>query len=95
MASELSRDKEMAFQIPIDVLHKLTSQLQQQLQGQALPTEEAEKILHSLLQSALARLDLVSRQEFDAQCQVLARTRSKLELAEKQLDALVAGSPNG
>lgn len=82
----------MAFQIPVDVLSKLASQLQQQLRGQALPTEEAEKILHALLQSALARLDLVSRQEFDAQCQVLARTREKLDATEKQLEALLDGS---
>lgn len=79
----------MAFQIPVDVLHKLATQLQQQLRGQTLPTEEAEKILHTLLQSALARLDLVSRQEFDAQCQVLARTREKMDQAEKQLETLL------
>ena len=90
----------MPFQIPVDVLHKLTSQLQQQLQshlqqpfpGAGLPTEEAEKILHTLLQSAIARLDLVSRQEFDAQCQVLARTRTKLEAAEKQLEMLLTAN---
>lgn len=79
----------MAFQIPIDVLSKLAAQLQQQLRGQTLPTEEAEKILHALLQSALARLDLVNRQEFDAQSQVLARTREKLDATEKQLEVLM------
>ena len=50
--------------------------------------EELEKILHALLQSALSRLDLVNRAEFDAQCKVLARTRERLEQAEQQLAAL-------
>jgi BMFP domain-containing protein YqiC len=78
----------MAFQIPVDLLNKLAAQLQQQLHEPTLPLEEAEKILNGLLQSALARLDLVGRQEFDAQCQVLARTRLRLEAAEKQLETL-------
>ena len=73
----------MAINIPIDLLNKLTSQLGQQ--AGIPPTEELEKILHALLQSALARLDLVSRSEFDAQCKVLMRTRERLEQAEKQL----------
>ncbi len=78
----------MAMQIPVDLLKKLTSQLGQQLGGQTPSSDELEKILHALLQSALARLDLVSRSEFDAQCKVLSRTRERLELAEKQLAAL-------
>lgn len=82
-------DTAMAINIPVDLLNKLTAQLGQQLgSGQMPPAEELEKILHALLQSALARLDLVSRSEFDAQCKVLARTRERLELAEKQLESL-------
>jgi BMFP domain-containing protein YqiC len=75
----------MAMTIPVDLLNKLTAQLREQLGGQMPPTEELEKILQALLQSAVARLDLVSRSEFDAQCKVLARTRERLEQAEKQL----------
>lgn len=82
----------MAINIPVDLLNKLTAQLGQQLGSQTPPTEELEKILHALLQSALARLDLVSRSEFDAQCKVLARTRERLEAAEKQLQLLAAGN---
>ncbi len=83
----------MAIQVPIDLLNKLTAQLRQQLGTQTPPTDELEKILHALLQSALARLDLVSRSEFDAQCKVLARTRERLEQAEKQLATLAADKP--
>lgn len=39
----------------------------------------------ALLQSTLARMDLVTREEFDAQKAVLARTRAKLDELEKLL----------
>jgi BMFP domain-containing protein YqiC len=42
------------------------------------------------LQGAFARLDLVSREEFDAQSQVLLRTREKLEQLEKIVSELEA-----
>ena len=42
----------------------------------------------SLLQSALSRLDVVSREEFDAQTAVLQRTRERLEALEKQIEML-------
>lgn len=76
----------MAINIPIDLLNKLTAQLGQQ--AGIPPSEELEKILHALLQSALARLDLVSRSEFDAQCKVLLRTRERLEQAEQRLASI-------
>jgi len=44
---------------------------------------DVQKNIHTLLQGALSRLDLVTREEFDAQSQVLARTREKLEQLEK------------
>jgi BMFP domain-containing protein YqiC len=45
--------------------------------------EDVQKNIHSLLQGALAKLNLVTREEFDAQSQVLARTREKLEQLEQ------------
>ena len=50
--------------------------------------EDVEKNIHTLLQGALSRLDLVTREEFDAQSQVLARTREKLEQMEKIVSAM-------
>ena len=44
--------------------------------------------LRKLLQQQLTRMDFVSREEFDIQRKVLARTREKLEQLEKKLDAL-------
>ncbi len=52
---------------------------------------DLEKNLHSVLQSALSRLDLVTREEFEVQSAVLARTRQKLEDLEKRVAALEEG----
>ncbi|MDH5830894.1 accessory factor UbiK family protein [Luteimonas sp. M1R5S18] len=48
--------------------------------------EELQENFKSVLQSGLARLDLVTREEFEVQRAVLLRTREKLE----QLQAVVA-----
>lgn len=47
--------------------------------------EDMEKNFHAILQSALSRLDLVSREEFEVQKAVLAKTRHKLEDLEKRI----------
>lgn len=39
-----------------------------------------------ILQAAFAQLDLVTREEFDVQTKVLARTREKLDALEQQID---------
>lgn len=51
---------------------------------------ELEKVFHSTLQAAFAKMDLVAHEEFDVQQGVLARTRAKLEELEKQVAALEA-----
>lgn len=47
--------------------------------------EETEKHIHALLQSALSKLDLVSREEFEVQKAVLAKTRQRLEELEQRV----------
>ena len=49
------------------------------------PAADIEKNLRVLLQSAFSRLDLVTREEFDVQRAVLARTRALLEELEAKL----------
>lgn len=51
---------------------------------------DMEKNLHAAAQSVFARLDLVTREEFDVQCKVLARSRAKIEQLEKQVAELEA-----
>ena len=51
-----------------------------------------EKKIRQTLQAQLTRLDLVSREEFDVQTQVLLRTREKLALLEQRISELEARS---
>ena len=51
---------------------------------------EAEGKIKQVLQSQLSKLDLVTREEFDIQTQVLIKTREKLEAMEVRLAALEA-----
>ncbi len=51
---------------------------------------DLERNIRAVLQSAFAKLDLVTREEFDAQVGVLAKTRAKLEALEKQISSLEA-----
>ncbi|MEH3022100.1 MAG: accessory factor UbiK family protein [Pseudomonas oryzihabitans] len=57
-------------------------------QDSPLPKAEIENQFKALLQGALAKLDVVSREEFDAQMAVLARTRARLEALELRLTEL-------
>ena len=50
--------------------------------------DDMEKTFHGVLQGALGKLDLVTREEFDVQKAVLAKTRTKLETLEKRVDAI-------
>ena len=49
---------------------------------------EMDKSARALAQSALARLDVVSREEFDAQAEILQRTRARVEQLEQELEQL-------
>jgi BMFP domain-containing protein YqiC len=54
--------------------------------------EDLEAGFRVVLRERLAKLDLVTRDEFDAQTRVLARTRARLEALEARLAAL-EGAP--
>jgi BMFP domain-containing protein YqiC len=55
------------------------------------PAKDIEKNMKTLLSQGFAKLDLVTREEFDIQTQVLAKTRAKLEALEARVAALEAG----
>lgn len=50
--------------------------------------DDVQRNLRSVLQNAFSKLDMVSREEFDAQVAVLNRSREKIEALEKQLNDL-------
>lgn len=53
--------------------------------------EDLEKTFRAILQSVLGKMDLVTREEFEVQKLVLAKTRANLEALEKRVEALEAG----
>jgi len=57
--------------------------------------QDLESNFKSVLQSGLAKLDLVTREEFDVQAGVLKRTREKLAALEARLAALESGRQEG
>jgi BMFP domain-containing protein YqiC len=47
--------------------------------------EDVEKNIKAAMTATFAKLDLVTREEFEVQTQVLQRTREKLEALEKRV----------
>lgn len=73
-----------------DFAQRLLQELNKTLpQISLLPQRE----LQQALQSACQRLDLVTREEFDAQAAVLQRTREKLERLEQRLAHMDSTEP--
>ena len=52
------------------------------------PVKDWEKNLKAMMASLFERMDLVSREEFDVQTELLARTREKLAQLEEQVKML-------
>ena len=81
-----------------DLARRLSTLVPIDLRG-AFPAdarEELQQNFKSVLQSGLAKLDLVTREEFDVQRAVLLRTREKLDALEQlveQLEARLAATP--
>jgi ubiquinone biosynthesis accessory factor UbiK len=69
-----------------DSIDKLARRLAASLpQGLRAMREDVEDNFRAVLKSSLARMDLVTREEFEVQEAVLARTRQKLDDIEKRL----------
>jgi BMFP domain-containing protein YqiC len=52
------------------------------------PAQDVEKNVRALVRSALGRLDLVTREEFDVQAKLLARAREELTALEARVAEL-------
>jgi BMFP domain-containing protein YqiC len=58
----------------------------------ASPARDIERNARAMLSAMLTRLDLVTREEFDVQAELLARARQKLEALEARVAALEAAA---
>ena len=71
------------------IFDELTSKLTSIVpEGARVLQEDLEKNARALLSNTLDKMDLVTREEFDVQKAVLARTRAKVEALEKQVAEL-------
>ena len=80
--------------------HRLIDDLAQRLAGSVPESvvasrRDLERNFKGVLQSQLARLDLVTREEFDVQAAVLKRTRQRLAALEKRLAELEGAGQAG
>jgi BMFP domain-containing protein YqiC len=57
---------------------------------EASPAKDIEKNVKAMLQSGLTRLDLVTRQDFEVQAEVLRKTREMVERLEARVTELEA-----
>jgi len=70
-----------------DLAQKLFASLPTSLQN---IEKDIQQKFKEILQSAFTHLDLITREEFDVQTKVLARTREKVEQLQQQFDDLAA-----
>ena len=71
------------------IVNRVSEQLSQILPpGVRQLRGDIEENIKVVLREALARMELVTREEFDVQSALLSRTRSRLEAVEKELKAL-------
>ena len=70
---------------PFEDLQAKISQVMQQS-----PAKDLEKNMKAMMHQGFSKLDLLTREEFDVQAEVLARTRARLEALELRVAELEA-----
>ncbi|MFX1671161.1 accessory factor UbiK family protein [Paraburkholderia sp. A2WS-5] len=76
---------------PNDVFNDLQSKMGELLKNS--PARDVERNVRAMLSQGFSKLDLVTREEFDAQTQVLVRTRQRLEELERRVAELEQKQP--
>lgn len=71
---------------PSDVFNDIQARVGDLLKNS--PVKDVERNMKAMLTQGFAKLDLVTREEFDTQAQVLARTRVRIEELEKRVAEL-------
>ena len=69
-------------------LSELSNKIREIVKDSPLP--DLEKNIDALLKGMFTKMELVTREEFDVQTEVLKRTRQKLEELEKKLSEIEA-----
>jgi len=71
---------------PLSFLSELQTRINEVLQQS--PAKDLEKNMKAMLSQGFSKLDLLTREEFEVQAEVLARTCARLEALEARVAAL-------
>jgi BMFP domain-containing protein YqiC len=71
---------------PNDVFNEFQQKMSELLKNS--PAKDIERNMKAMLSQGFSKLDLVTREEFDTQTQVLVRTRARLEELEQRVAQL-------
>ena len=74
----------------IEIINKISSKINEIIKSSTLV--DVEKNINALIQGTFTKMELVSREEFDVQAEVLRVTREKLETLEVKLAELEENS---
>ena len=69
-----------------DVINVISNKIKEIIESS--PLSDFDKNMHALIQGAFTKMELVSREEFDVQAEVLRKTREKLVALEAKLAEL-------
>ncbi len=74
-----------------EMISELTRQMGEKFSGAGLPGEaELKRQMQAVAENVFAKLNLVTREEFDIQSEILLRTRAKADALEAQVAQLEA-----
>jgi ubiquinone biosynthesis accessory factor UbiK len=71
-----------------EMLNEISNKIREIIKNS--PLNDADKNIHALIQGVFTKMELVSREEFDVQAEVLRSTRQKLAQLEAKLAELEA-----
>ena len=71
-----------------DKINEISNKINEMIKSS--PLVDVEKNINALIKGAFTKMELVSREEFDVQAEVLRNTREKLVLLEAKLAELEA-----
>lgn len=72
----------------VEKINEMSNKIKEMVKNS--PLDDMEKNINALLRGMLTKMELVSREEFDVQTEVLRNTRQKLELLEARMAELEA-----
>lgn len=72
----------------VEKINEISNKIKEMVKNS--PLDDMEKNISALLRGMLTKMELVSREEFDVQTEVLRNTRQKLELLEARMAELEA-----